>query len=48
MFHHERAAAVASLDVLAALEGDLLLPGHGPLHEGPVRDAARLARERAE
>ncbi|MFF9215334.1 MBL fold metallo-hydrolase [Streptomyces viridosporus] len=48
MFHHERAAAVASLDVLAELEGDLLLPGHGPLHEGPVRDAARLARERAE
>ncbi|CAL9361664.1 putative metallo-hydrolase YflN [Streptomyces sp. enrichment culture] len=48
MFHHERAAAVASLDVLAALDGDLLLPGHGPVHEGPVRDAARLARERAQ
>ncbi|MFD7687007.1 MBL fold metallo-hydrolase [Streptomyces sp. NPDC059781] len=48
MFHHERATAVASLDVLAELDGDLLLPGHGPLHEGPVRDAARLARERAQ
>ncbi|MGC3001923.1 MBL fold metallo-hydrolase [Streptomyces sp. G35A] len=48
MFHHERAAAVASLDVLAELDGDLLLPGHGPLHEGPVRDAARLARGRAQ
>lgn len=47
MFHHERATAVASLDVLGGLDGDLLLPGHGPLYEGPVRDAARLARERA-
>ncbi|MEV5433264.1 MBL fold metallo-hydrolase [Streptomyces sp. NPDC052701] len=47
MFHHERARAVASLDVLAGLEGDLLLPGHGPVHRGPVRDAALKARERA-
>ncbi|GHH93491.1 MBL fold metallo-hydrolase [Streptomyces capillispiralis] len=48
MFHHERAAAVDALDVLAKLDGDLLLPGHGPLHEGSVEDAARLARERAQ
>ncbi|GGV78706.1 MBL fold metallo-hydrolase [Streptomyces massasporeus] len=47
MFHHERPRALASLDVLAELEGELLLPGHGPLHRGPVRDAARRARERA-
>ncbi|MGV9497933.1 MBL fold metallo-hydrolase [Streptomyces sp. NPDC003642] len=47
MFHHERPRAVASLDVLAELEGELLLPGHGPVHRGPVRDAALLARERA-
>ncbi|MBD0842902.1 MBL fold metallo-hydrolase [Streptomyces sp. TRM68416] len=47
MFHHERARAVASLDVLAGLEGDLLLPGHGPLYRGPVREAALRARERA-
>ncbi|MFD8235546.1 MBL fold metallo-hydrolase [Streptomyces sp. NPDC059696] len=47
MFHHERPRALASLDVLAELEGDLLLPGHGPLHQGPVRDAALRARERA-
>jgi glyoxylase-like metal-dependent hydrolase (beta-lactamase superfamily II) len=38
---------VDSLDVLAGLDGDLLLPGHGPAHRGPVRAAARLARERA-
>ncbi|MFJ4277304.1 MBL fold metallo-hydrolase [Streptomyces massasporeus] len=47
MFHHERPRALASLDVLAELEGELLLPGHGPVHRGPVRDAARRAREHA-
>ncbi|MFJ2605622.1 MBL fold metallo-hydrolase [Streptomyces sp. NPDC091279] len=47
MFHHERDRAVASLDVLAALDGELVLPGHGPAHRGPVREAALLARERA-
>jgi hypothetical protein len=47
MFHHERPRALASLDVLAELEGEVLLPGHGPVHRGPVRDAAHLARERA-
>ncbi|MFF5313538.1 MBL fold metallo-hydrolase [Streptomyces massasporeus] len=47
MFHHERPRALASLDVLAELEGELLLPGHGPVHRGPVRDAARRAREKA-
>ncbi|MEV5319919.1 MBL fold metallo-hydrolase [Streptomyces sp. NPDC052687] len=47
MFHHERARAVASLDVLAGLDADVLLPGHGPVHRGPVRDAARQAAERA-
>ncbi|MEV5315614.1 MULTISPECIES: MBL fold metallo-hydrolase [unclassified Streptomyces] len=47
MFHHERAHAVASLDVLAGLAADVLLPGHGPVHHGPVRDAALHARERA-
>ncbi|MFC8146205.1 MBL fold metallo-hydrolase [Streptomyces paradoxus] len=47
MFHHERPRALASLDVLAELEGELLLPGHGPVHRGPVRDAAHRARERA-
>ncbi|MFG3127624.1 MBL fold metallo-hydrolase [Streptomyces tendae] len=47
LFHHDRAGALASLDVVAALEGDVLLPGHGPVHRGPVKDAADLARERA-
>ncbi|UXY25804.1 MBL fold metallo-hydrolase [Streptomyces sp. HUAS TT20] len=47
MFHHERARAVASLDVIEALDGDTLLPGHGPVHHGSVSEAARQARERA-
>ncbi|MET8244477.1 MBL fold metallo-hydrolase [Streptomyces sp. NPDC005202] len=47
MFHHERARAVASLDVLEGLDGNVLLPGHGPVHRGPVRAAAQRARERA-
>ena len=47
LFHHDRAGAVASLDVIAGLEGEVLLPGHGPVHRGPVKDAADLARERA-
>lgn len=47
MFHHERARAVASLDVFERLDGDLLLPGHGPVHRGSVKDAALQARERA-
>ncbi|AZM79353.1 MBL fold metallo-hydrolase [Streptomyces sp. KPB2] len=47
LFHHDRTRAIASLDIVAGLEGDLLLPGHGPLHQGPVKDAADLARERA-
>ncbi|MFE9172156.1 MBL fold metallo-hydrolase [Streptomyces kebangsaanensis] len=47
MFHHERARALASLDVLEKLDADVTLPGHGPAHRGPVRQAARRAREHA-
>lgn len=47
MFHRERAGAVASLDVLERLEGELLLPGHGPALRGPIREAALRARERS-
>ncbi|GKQ35600.1 MBL fold metallo-hydrolase [Streptomyces sp. A012304] len=47
MFHHERARAVASLEVIEELEADVLLPGHGPVHRGSVRQAAQRARERA-
>jgi glyoxylase-like metal-dependent hydrolase (beta-lactamase superfamily II) len=47
MFHHDRARALASLDVIAELDADVLLPGHGPVHRGLVKEAARQARERA-
>ncbi|WP_460061189.1 MBL fold metallo-hydrolase [Streptomyces sp. YKOK-I1] len=47
MFHHERARALASLDLIQSLDADVLLPGHGPVHQGSVKAAALHARERA-
>ncbi|MGW1892715.1 MBL fold metallo-hydrolase [Streptomyces sp. NPDC002004] len=47
MFDTDRAQAVAALDVLGGIDADVLLPGHGPAHHGPARDAARRARELA-
>ncbi|KFG77126.1 MBL fold metallo-hydrolase [Streptomyces mutabilis] len=47
MFHHDRPRVLASLDVIAELGADVLLPGHGPVHRGLVKEAARQARERA-
>lgn len=46
MFHHERSRAVDSLRLIEALDADVLLPGHGPVHRGPVGAAAQQARER--
>ncbi|MEU6816775.1 MBL fold metallo-hydrolase [Streptomyces sp. NPDC046860] len=46
-FHHETERAVTSLELIAALEADVLLPGHGPLYRGPVRAAVERARDRA-
>ncbi|MYV41990.1 MBL fold metallo-hydrolase [Streptomyces sp. SID1328] len=46
-FHHDTDRAVTSLALIAELEGDVLLPGHGPLYRGPVRAAAEQARDRA-
>ncbi|MGV9639850.1 MBL fold metallo-hydrolase [Streptomyces sp. NPDC003514] len=48
MFHRERARTLASLAVFEKLDGDVLLPGHGPALTGSVRDAALQARERAQ
>jgi glyoxylase-like metal-dependent hydrolase (beta-lactamase superfamily II) len=47
MFHHERERALASLALIEGLDADVLLPGHGPVHRGPVRAAVQQARERA-
>lgn len=47
LFSHDQVATVAALDLLEPLDAGVMLPGHGPLHRGPLRDATALARERA-
>ncbi|WP_406481212.1 MBL fold metallo-hydrolase [Streptomyces sp. NBC_01615] len=47
MFDAERAGAFASLGRIEALAADVLLPGHGSVHRGPVREAAQRAQELA-
>ncbi|NGO10599.1 MBL fold metallo-hydrolase [Streptomyces sp. HC44] len=47
MFHHDRGRALASLNTFETLSGDVMLPGHGPVHQGSVRQAAQRARELA-
>ncbi|WP_083750606.1 MBL fold metallo-hydrolase [Kribbella sp. ALI-6-A] len=45
MFHHtDRTTLLATLSTLEDLDADLLLPGHGPLHRGPIRAAVAGAR----
>jgi glyoxylase-like metal-dependent hydrolase (beta-lactamase superfamily II) len=44
MFHHDLAAAEASLDILAAVDAEVLLPGHGPVWRGTPAEAVRRAR----
>ncbi|GFM27119.1 unnamed protein product, partial [Mycobacterium sp. PO2] len=39
MFNHDDAACRRSLSALGMLDAEVLLPGHGPLWRGPVRDA---------
>jgi glyoxylase-like metal-dependent hydrolase (beta-lactamase superfamily II) len=36
MFNHDHAAALASLQALAGLPADVVLPGHGPAYRGPA------------
>jgi glyoxylase-like metal-dependent hydrolase (beta-lactamase superfamily II) len=44
-FDHDPAAAATALDVLAALDAEVLLPGHGPAWHGTPADAVARARE---
>lgn len=46
-FDDDRVETVRALDVIAGLEADLLLPGHGEQHHGSVARAARTAQARA-
>jgi len=43
LFNHDQRRCVRSLAALGMLDTDVLLPGHGPLWRGPIRDAAEQA-----
>jgi len=43
MFNHDQAGCVRSVSALAGLDTDVLLPGHGPVWRGPIREAAAAA-----
>ena len=43
VFNHDEHGCVRSLAALALLETDTLIPGHGPVWRGPIREAARQA-----
>ncbi|WP_338703281.1 MBL fold metallo-hydrolase [Streptomyces sp. Q6] len=47
MFHTDRSRALDSLDLLEGMEADVLIPGHGPVHRGQVREAVSAARDHA-
>ena len=45
-FHHDLDAMNASLLVIAEVDADAIVPGHGPVHRGSPRDAvAQLRRD---
>ncbi|MDR3664821.1 MAG: MBL fold metallo-hydrolase [Mycobacterium sp.] len=46
MFNHDQGATERSVAALALLDTQVLLPGHGPVWRGPVREAAELALPR--
>lgn len=43
MFNHDEAAALASLQALAGLSADVVLPGHGPAYRGSPASAVERA-----
>ncbi len=43
VFNHDQAACLHSLSALGMLDTEVLLPGHGPVWRGPVREAAEQA-----
>ena len=45
-FNHDQDGCVRSLAALAMLETDVLLPGHGPVWRGPIREATAQATPR--
>ena len=43
-FHHDADAMDASLDTIAAVDADAIVPGHGPVFRGSPRDAVAELR----
>lgn len=43
LFNHDQAGCQRSLSALGMLDTDVLLPGHGPMWRGPIREAAERA-----
>ncbi|HEX2285053.1 MAG TPA: MBL fold metallo-hydrolase [Mycobacterium sp.] len=46
LFNHDQDGCVRSLAALSMLDTDVLLPGHGPVWRGAIRDAAEQATPR--
>ena len=46
LFNHDQDGCVRSLAALALLETEVLVPGHGPVWRGPIRDAVEQATPR--
>lgn len=47
VFSHSQSNCLRSLDALALLDTDVLLPGHGDVWRGPIREATHQALKRA-
>ena len=45
LFNHDQDGCVRSLAALGLLDTEVLLPGHGPVWRGSIREAARQASE---
>jgi glyoxylase-like metal-dependent hydrolase (beta-lactamase superfamily II) len=43
VFSHSQSNCLRSLSALALLETDVLLPGHGEVWRGPIREATEAA-----
>jgi glyoxylase-like metal-dependent hydrolase (beta-lactamase superfamily II) len=43
LFNHDQDACVRSLAALGLLDTEVVLPGHGPVWRGPIREAAEQA-----
>jgi glyoxylase-like metal-dependent hydrolase (beta-lactamase superfamily II) len=43
-FHHDADTMDASLDVIAEVDADAVVPGHGPVFRGSPRDAVAELR----